>query len=108
MDTASDLPSEALGRARDDLTAAVRGVKRSADCASAEIRECLISFARAARRRTVSPQELVVELKRHLHPARQHLDRVSFDALHDRALSIALDAYYSDGLFTARQRELRG
>ena len=102
-----DRRSDALMQARDDLTAAVRNVESGPDVASAAMRTCLITFARAARRRTLSPQELVVELKRHLQPARQRLDRDAFDALHDRALSIALDAYYSDGLFATRQRELQ-
>ncbi|HJR62841.1 MAG TPA: hypothetical protein VJ803_04005 [Gemmatimonadaceae bacterium] len=107
MDPAIDRPSEELVQARDDLAAAVRGVKRGMDATTAEMHESLISFARAARRRTLSPQELVVELKRYLQPAREHLDRASYDILHDRALTIALDAYYSDGLFSGRQRDLR-
>jgi hypothetical protein len=107
VDPARDRPSEALVQARDDLSAAVRDVKRGTDGTTAEMRQCLISFARAARRRTLSPQELVVELKRYLQPARDQLDRAAYELLHDRALTIALDAYYSDGLFAARQSELR-
>jgi hypothetical protein len=106
MEPARDRPSETLVQARDDLAAAVRAVKQGMEGTTAEMRTCLISFARAARQRTLSPQELVVELKRYLQPAREQLDRASYDVLHDRALTIALDAYYSDGLFATRQREL--
>ncbi|HJU65720.1 MAG TPA: hypothetical protein VJ596_08590 [Gemmatimonadaceae bacterium] len=64
------------------------------DPASVELRQALRDFANAARQRGTSPEQLVILLKRCLSLS-DATERRLREALHDRALDTALDAYYS-------------
>jgi hypothetical protein len=88
---ASDLPLPPLdGPLRSALLKAVQ----AGDPASPELRQALREFATAARQQGTSPEQLVIILKRCLAFSDARERRLQ-DALHDRALDTALDAYYS-------------
>ena len=88
---ASDLslpPSD--GHLRSALLKAIE----ARDPASPELRQALREFASSARQRGTTPEQLVIILKRCLSLSETSERRLQ-EALHDRALDTALDAYYS-------------
>ncbi|HJR63521.1 MAG TPA: hypothetical protein VJ803_07435 [Gemmatimonadaceae bacterium] len=82
------------------LRSALLKAVQAGDPSSPELRQALREFATSARQQGTSPEQLVIILKRCLSLSEARERRLQ-EALHDRALDTALDAYYSG-------RDLRG
>jgi hypothetical protein len=76
------------------LRSALIKAVQTGDPYSPELRQALRDFAMSARLRGTSPEQLVIILKRCLALSKARERRLQ-EALHDRALDTALDAYYS-------------